>query len=197
MDVADIFLIFWGVGKGRRRPGRGSVLLEISLVSEEEVFLAHPFSFCFSFWPCPPHLFPANVLLDLRTSLLSGGKATCRGWAFGGVWRGSPRRGKRNSLRKWRAQKGEAPGGGDHSRFSEWSIFSIKTKGLGEQGAAGYCPKILLLQRTKMVLCPFHRSHREICTRNWPVFRDEISGWFLGAPFSPGPFLLLLISAGV
>ena len=39
-----------------------------------------------------------------------------------------------------------------------------KPKGPGEQGAAGYCPKLLLLKRTKMVLC-----HREICTRNRPV----------------------------
>ena len=44
------------------------------------------------------------------------------------------------------------------------ALFSSKTKGPGEQGAAGYCPKILLLKGPF-----FHRSHREICTRNRPV----------------------------
>ena len=39
-------------------------------------------------------------------------------------------------------------------------LFSSKPKGLGEEGAA---------KRAKMVLCPFHTSHREICTRNRPV----------------------------
>ena len=32
--------------------------------------------------------------------------------------------------------------------------FSSKLKGPGEQGATGFCPKILLLKRAKMVLCP-------------------------------------------
>ena len=35
---------------------------------------------------------------------------------------------------------------------------SSKTKGPGEEGAAGYCPKILLPKRAKVVLCSFHRS---------------------------------------
>ena len=65
-------------------------------------------------------------------------------------------------------------------------IASTKPKGPGEQGAAGYCPKILLLKGAKMVLCPFHRSHREICTRNQPVsetkFLDEFWGPFLSRP---------------
>ena len=68
---------------------------------------------------------------------------------------------------------------------------SSKTKGPGEQRAAGYCPKILLLKRAKMVLCPFHRSHREICTQNRPVSETKFLDDFLG-PLSPGPFVLLL-----
>ena len=37
--------------------------------------------------------------------------------------------------------------------------ISSKTKVPGELGAARYCPKILLLKRAKMVLCPFY-AHR-------------------------------------
>ena len=57
----------------------------------------------------------------------------------------------------------------------------------------GYCPKIILLKRAKMVLCPFHRSHREICTRNRPLsktkFLDDFWGPFLSRPlcFTAGP----------
>ena len=54
--------------------------------------------------------------------------------------------------------------------------------------AAGYCPKILLLKRATMVLWLFHRSHKEICTQNRPVSETK----FLKAPFSPGPFVLML-----
>ena len=75
---------------------------------------------------------------------------------------GSPREGG-HSAAKWRIW------GGVNIFFSGPKIFSSKTTGPGEQGAAGCCPKTLLLKRAKMVLCPFHRSHREICTRNRPV----------------------------
>ena len=64
--------------------------------------------------------------------------------------------------------------------------ISSKPKGPGEQGAAGFCPRILLLKRAKTVLCPFHRSHREICTRSRPVsetkFLDDFCGPFLSRP---------------
>ena len=63
------------------------------------------------------------------------------------------------------------------------ALFSSETKRPGEQGAAGYFPKILLLKSAKMVLCPFQRSHREICTRNRPV--SETKFWMI----SGGPFL--------
>ena len=66
---------------------------------------------------------------------------------------------------------------------------SSETKGPGEEGAARYCPKILHPKRAKMVLCSFHRSHREIRTRNRPFSETK----FLGAPSSPGPFVSLLI----
>ena len=54
------------------------------------------------------------------------------------------------------------------------------------EGAAGDCPKILLPKRVKMVLCSFHRSHREVCTRNRPLsetkFLDDFWGPFLSQP---------------
>ena len=61
-----------------------------------------------------------------------------------------------------------------------------KTKGPGEEGAARYCPKFLLPKRAKMVLCSFHRTHREICTRNRPLSEtkslDDFWGPFLSRP---------------
>ena len=72
--------------------------------------------------------------------------------------------------------------------FSQYfAIVSSKTKGPGEQGAAGYCPKILLLKRAKMVLCPFHRSHREICARNRPVSETKFLLMISGGPFLSWP----------
>ena len=41
---------------------------------------------------------------------------------------------------------------------------------------------------TKIVLCPYHRCHREICTRNRPVLRRSF--WMISLP---APFGLLLI----
>ena len=69
--------------------------------------------------------------------------------------------------------------------------ISSKTKGPGEQGAAEYCPKILLLERAKMVLCPFHRSHRESALEIGQFLRMIFLDDFWGAPFSPDPFVLL------
>ena len=45
---------------------------------------------------------------------------------------------------------------GNHKSFGAAFTHSSKTKGPGEQGAAGYYPQILLLKSAKMVLCPFH-----------------------------------------
>ena len=81
------------------------------------------------------------------------------------------------------------------------SEISSKTKGLGEQGAAGYCPKILPLKRAKMVLSPFHRSHREICTRNRLVsetkFLDDVWGPFLSRPLCFTAEKICLLLSGV
>ena len=73
-----------------------------------------------------------------------------------------------------------------------WGLPGLKTresweaKGQGEQGAAGYCPKILFLEGAKTALCPFHRSHRALCARNRPDsetnFRDDFWGSFLSRP---------------
>ena len=58
--------------------------------------------------------------------------------------------------------------------------LAVKTQGPGEEGAAGYCPKILLPKRAKMVLCSFHTSHREICTRNRPLSETKFLDGFWG-----------------
>ena len=63
--------------------------------------------------------------------------------------------------------------------------FSSKPNGPGEQGATGYCPKIALLKRAKMVLSPFHTSHREICTRNRQFSETKVLDDFWGPHFSP------------
>ena len=72
-------------------------------------------------------------------------------------------------------------------------MSAVKQRDQENKGLPDIAPNILLLRRAKMVLCPFPRSHREICTRNRPVsetkFLDDL---WQGAPFPPGPFVLLL-----
>ena len=48
-----------------------------------------------------------------------------------------------------------------------------------------------------MVLCSFHRSHREICTRNRPLSETKFLDDFCTPPSSPGPFVLLLNQGAV
>ena len=67
------------------------------------------------------------------------------------------------------------------------TAISSKTKGPGEQGAAGYCPKILLPKRAKMVFCSLHRSHGEICTRNVPLSETKFLDDFWGPLSLPAP----------
>ena len=66
----------------------------------------------------------------------------------------------------------------------EKQISAVKHRGR-EPPDIRYCRKILLLRRVKMVLCPFHGSHREIRTRNRPVsetkFLDDF-WWPLSLP---------------
>ena len=78
--------------------------------------------------------------------------------------------------------------------FSEFGASSlekqesaVKQKGPGEEGAAGYCPKILLPKGPKCCSVLSIGVIREICTWNRPLSESEISGWFLVAPSSPGP----------
>ena len=66
---------------------------------------------------------------------------------------------------------------------------SSKPRGRENKGPPGYCPKILLLKRAKMVLCPIHRSHREICTRNRPVSETKFLGDFWGPLSLPAPLV--------
>ena len=67
------------------------------------------------------------------------------------------------------------------------ALFSaVKQRGRENRGPQDIAPKILVLKRAKMVLCPFHRSHREICTRNRPVsetkFLDDFCAPLLSWP---------------
>ena len=75
------------------------------------------------------------------------------------------------------------------ARLLERRFLSSKTKGPGEQGAAGYFPKILLLKRAEKVLCPFHRSHREICTRNRLISETKFLDDFWGPLSLPAPLV--------
>ena len=56
-------------------------------------------------------------------------------------------------------------------------------------GPPDIAPKSCLLKRSKMVLSPFHRSHREICTRNRPVSEMKFPDDFWGPLSLPAPFL--------
>ena len=91
------------------------------------------------------------------------------------------------------------PPPGLHWRCSSWFLWgwcadggvrrnhenlSSKTKGPREQGAAGYCPKILLGQIGAL---PFHRSRRDICTRNRPVSETKFLLMISGGPFLSRP----------
>ena len=68
-------------------------------------------------------------------------------------------------------------------RVQKFELISSKTKGPGEQGAAGYCPKILVLKRVKVVLCPFHRSRGKSALEIGEFLRRNF--WMI----SGGPFL--------
>ena len=77
-----------------------------------------------------------------------------------------------------------------------WEIFpnramlqsAVKQRGREKKGPAGYCPKILLPNRAKMVLCSFHRRDREICTRNRPLSEAKFLDDFWGPLPLPAPW---------
>ena len=50
---------------------------------------------------------------------------------------------------------------------------AVKQRGRENKGPAGYCPKIVLVERAKMVPCPFHRSQKG---KSALEIGDEISG---------------------
>ena len=62
---------------------------------------------------------------------------------------------------------------------------SSKTKGPGEEGAAGYCPKSLLLKRATMVLYPFHYSIGLTGKSALEIGRLRIKGSILTPPPTP------------
>ena len=69
----------------------------------------------------------------------------------------------------------------------------LKQRGREKKGPPDIAPKILPPKRA-ILWCSvfFHTSHREIGTRNRPLSETKFLDFFLGAPFSPGPFVLLL-----
>ena len=72
------------------------------------------------------------------------------------------------------------------SRVEFWKTMTIcVARLLG--GNLGHGHRLFLSQ---MVLCPFHRSHWEVCTRNRRVSETKISGFW--GPFLSRPLCLLL-----
>ena len=61
--------------------------------------------------------------------------------------------------------------------------ISSKPKGPGEEGAAGYRPKILLPKKAKMVLCSFHRVIGKSALEIGHFLRRNFWGPFLSRPF--------------
>ena len=67
-----------------------------------------------------------------------------------------------------------------------------KNKGARRRRGHRILPQNPSPKKDEMVLCPFHRTHREICTRNRPISETKFLDDFWGPHFSPGPFVLLL-----
>ena len=104
-----------------------------------------------------------------------------RPWLFLGCFRGSQGRflgGSRGIFQEI---------SGKFGKLSRVAKCSSKTKGPGEQVAARYFPKILLLKRAQMALCPFHRSHGDFCARNRPVSETKFLDDFWGPLSLPDP----------
>ena len=59
-------------------------------------------------------------------------------------------------------------------------MSAVKQRGREKKGPPGIAPKILLSKRVRMVLCSFHRSHREIWTRNRPLSEPKFLKDFWG-----------------
>ena len=55
---------------------------------------------------------------------------------------------------------------------------AVNQRGQEKKGPPDVAPKSFSQKRANMVFCPFHRSHREICTRNRPLsetkFLDDL-----------------------
>ena len=77
--------------------------------------------------------------------------------------------------------------------FLSLFFFEIKQKGAGRKRGRRRLPLNPSPKRAKMVLCSFHRSHRQTCTRNRPLSETKLLDDFWGPHSSPGPFVLLLI----
>ena len=73
--------------------------------------------------------------------------------------------------------------------FAETPLSVVKQRGREKNGAARYCPTILLPKRVKMVLCSFHRSHRDVCTRDQPLSKTKFLDAFWGALPLPAPLV--------
>ena len=68
---------------------------------------------------------------------------------------------------------------------------AVKQRGQEKKGPPDIALKSFSQKGPKMVLCSFHRSHREICTPNQPVLGRNF--WMIsGGPFLSRPCVLLL-----
>ena len=137
------------------------------------------------------HYFPTR-----SSSVFSAAATVCFGRTpRGSVYRGSFRTGLRVPIGVagagvWGRIQGEGVGKSMRKLcrnypLANYPVVSSKQKGAGEEGAAGYCPEILLPKSAKWVLCSLLRSHREICTRNRPLSEKK----FLDDFWAPLPLL--------
>ena len=65
-------------------------------------------------------------------------------------------------------------------------ISAVNQRGRENKGPPDIVPKSFS-KRAKMVLCSFHRSHGEICTRNRPVSETKFLLMISGGPFLSRP----------
>ena len=72
----------------------------------------------------------------------------------------------------------------------DFCLYAVNQRGRERtKGAPDIAPKSLLLKRAKMVLCPFHRIHREICSQNRPLSEMKFLDDFWGPLSLPAPFV--------
>ena len=64
---------------------------------------------------------------------------------------------------------------------------AVKQRGREKKGPPDIAPKSFSPKAAKIALCSFHRSHREICTQNWPLSETKFLDDFWGPFPLPAP----------